>query len=59
MSVNNPEADIIAQIEKLEVEDGELKQLLAQLQKAPDRQVVQRQIEEIRQQIDALRKRLP
>ena len=59
MSVNNPEADIIAQIEKLEIEGRELKQRLAQLQKAPDRQVVQLQIYEIRQQIDALRKRLP
>lgn len=59
MSVHNPEADIIAQIERLELEDRDLKHRLEHAPVASDREVIQRQIEEIRQQIEALRKRLP
>lgn len=59
MSINNPEADVIAQIERLELEDRELRQHMEQARTPIDRDVIQRQIDEIRQQIEALRKRLP
>lgn len=57
-SVFNPESDQIAEIERLELEVRDLRRRLEHTRGVDDRRVLQRQIEEVRLQIDRIRERL-
>jgi hypothetical protein len=58
-SVYNPESDIIAQIERLELEARDLRRRLEHTSGKEDRQVLDRQLQELKTEIDLLRSRLP
>jgi hypothetical protein len=57
--VYNPESDIIAEIERLELEARDIRQRIEHAKNAEDRRVLNRQLGELKDQIDYLRKRLP
>ena len=58
-TVYNPESDIIAEIERLELEARDVRRRVEHAHNAEDKRVLNRQLEEIRTQIDHLRSRLP
>ena len=58
-TVYNPESDIIAEIERLELEARDIRRRVEHAHNAEDKRVLNRQLEEIRTQIDHLRSRLP
>lgn len=58
-TVYNPEADVMAEIERLELEARDLRRRIEHLPSERDKRVVNRQLEDIRLQISNLRKRLP
>ena len=58
-SVYNPEAELMQEIEKLELEARELRQRLQQARNEEDQRVLNRQLSEVEQQVEFLRKRLP
>jgi hypothetical protein len=58
-SVYNPESDIIAEIERLELESRDLRRRVEHAHRPEDKRVLNRQLEELKQQIEALKKRLP
>lgn len=58
-TVYNPESDIIAQIEKLELEARDIRRRIEHARNEDDKRVLNRQLQEAEQQIDALRTRLP
>ena len=58
-TVYNPEADIIAEIEKLEIEAREIKRRLEHAKRDEDKRVIEKQLAETKQRIELLRARLP
>jgi urease accessory protein UreE len=58
-SVYNPESDVMAEIERLELEAREIHRRIEQAHKDDDRRVLDRQLKEIQAQIEVLRTRLP
>lgn len=58
-TVYNPEAETIAEIEKLEIELPGLLRRLARASSEDDKRVLQQQIDEVQQAIAALRGRVP
>jgi hypothetical protein len=58
-AVYNPESDIIAEIERLELEARDVRRRVAHAHTEADKRVLNRQLEEIKQQIEHLRSRLP
>lgn len=58
-TVYNPEADVIAEIEKLELEARDLRRRVEHATTPEDKRVLNRQLSEIKDQIDYLRQRLP
>ncbi|HEV2295970.1 MAG TPA: hypothetical protein VGR35_19145 [Tepidisphaeraceae bacterium] len=58
-SVYNPEADIIAEIERLELEARDIRRRVEHAHNAEDKRVLNRQLQEIKTQIEHLRSRLP
>jgi hypothetical protein len=58
-SVYNPEAETIAAIERLELESRDLRRRVEHANKNEDKRVLNRQLEELKSQIDFLRTRLP
>ena len=58
-SVYNPESDVIAEIERLELEAREVRRRVEHAHNNEDKRVLNRQLEEIKQQIEHLRSRLP
>lgn len=58
-TVYNPESETIAQIERLELEARDVRRRLERSHNDEDRRVLNRQLEEIQQQIDVLRARIP
>ena len=58
-SVYNPEADVIAEIERLELESREIRRRVEHAHKQEDKRVLDRQLEELKKQIEFLRKRIP
>ena len=58
-TVYNPEAETIAEIEKLEIELLGLLRRLARAGGAEDKRVLQQQIDEVQQAIATLRSRVP
>ena len=57
--VYNPESDLIAQIERLELEARDIRKRIEHAKNAEDRRVLNRQLGELKDQIEFLRKRLP
>ena len=58
-AVYNPESEIIAQIERLEMESRDVRRRIEHAHTEADKRVLNRQLEELKQEIDVLRSRLP
>lgn len=58
-TIYNPEADVMAEIERLEIEARELRRKVEHAKGEEDKRVLNRQMIETQQRIDALRTRLP
>lgn len=58
-TVYNPESEIIAQIERLELEAREVRRRLALTTQKDDRRVLNQQLKELEDQIELLKARLP
>ena len=58
-SVYNPEADLVAEIERLELEAREIRRRVEHARNPEDKRVLNRQLSELQDQIEFLRKRLP
>ena len=58
-AVYNPEAETIAQIEKLEMETRDLRKRLAAARKREDKRSLEHLVKETEEQIAVLRKRVP
>ena len=58
-AVYNPEADTIAQIERLEIEARDMRRRLEHAGHAEDKRVLNRLLKETEQQIELLRQRVP
>jgi hypothetical protein len=57
--VYNPEADTVAEIERLELESRDIRRLVEHARTEADKRVLNRQLEELKTQIQYLRTRLP
>ncbi|MEO6434731.1 MAG: hypothetical protein ABIP55_03080 [Tepidisphaeraceae bacterium] len=57
-TVYNPEADVIAQIERLELEVRSVRKRIEHARSEPDKRVLNKQIEELMSEIDFLRAKL-
>ena len=57
--VYNPESEIIAEIERLELDARDARRRIERVKNAEDRRVLNRQLGEIKARIEFLRKRLP
>ena len=58
-AVYNPESEIIAQIERLELESRDVRRRIEHAHTEADRRVLNKQLGELKQEIDVLRSRLP
>jgi len=58
-SVYNPEADIIAEIERLELEGRDIRKRVEHARSEADKRVLNRQLEELKQRIEFLQAKLP
>ena len=58
-TVYNPEAETIAQIERLELEARDIRKRVEHAHSQEDKRVLNRQLKEIEEQDDALRTQLP
>ena len=58
-AVYNPEADIMAEIERLELEARDIRKRIEQAANGEDKRVLNRQLGELEAQIAHLQKRLP
>lgn len=57
--VYNPEADVIAEIERLELESRDIRRRVEHARTAADKRVLNRQLQELKDQIQVLRWKLP
>ncbi|HWE95418.1 MAG TPA: hypothetical protein VG269_15730 [Tepidisphaeraceae bacterium] len=57
--VYNPESEVIARIERLELDARDIRRRVEHVRNPEDRRVMNRQLEEIKQEIIRLRCRLP
>ena len=58
-SVYNPEADVMAEIERLELESREIRRRVEHARNDQDKRVLNRQLEELKQRIELLQSKLP
>jgi hypothetical protein len=58
-AVYNPEADVIAEIERLELEARQIRRSIEHVHGQEDRRVLNRQLQELKDVIEFLRQRLP
>ena len=58
-AVYNPESEIIAEIERLELESRDIRKRVEHAHSAEDKRVLNRQLEELKTQIEVLRSKLP
>ena len=58
-AVYNPESEIIAQIERLELESRDIRRRIEHAHTEADRRVLNKQLGELKQEIEVLRSRLP
>jgi len=57
--VYNPESDVIAEIERLELEAREFRRRIEHVKNSEDRRVMNRLMGELKDQIEFLRRKLP
>lgn len=57
--VYNPESDIIAEIERLEMEARSIRRRVEHVRNEQDKRVLNRQLQELKEQIEFLKSRLP
>lgn len=57
--VYNPESDIIAEIERLELEARSIRRRVEHATNQDDKRVLNRQLQELKEQIEYLKGRLP
>jgi hypothetical protein len=58
-AVYNPEAEVIAEIERLELDARQIRRTIEHVRGPEDRRVLNRQLQELKDRIGFLRKRLP
>jgi hypothetical protein len=58
-TVYNPESEIIARIERLELEARDIRKRVEHAHSNEDKRVLNRQLAELKEEIDVLRSRLP
>jgi hypothetical protein len=58
-NVYNPEAETMAEIERLELETRDIRHRIEQAKNVEDKRVLNRQLAELEGQIEFLKKRLP
>lgn len=58
-STYNPEAEVMAEIERLELEARDIRRVVEHARTQEDRRVLNRQLQELAEQISHLRQRLP
>jgi len=58
-AIHNPEPEIIAQIERLELQARDVRRRIEHARNEPDKRVLNRQLAELQDQIEILRSRLP
>ena len=58
-SVYNPESDVMAEIERLELEAREIRRRIEHAGNDEDKRVLNKQLQEVEQQVEFLKKRLP
>ena len=58
-TIYNPEAETIAEIERLELESRDIRRRIEHARSQEDKRVLNRQLEELKTQIEFLRTRLP
>ncbi|MEA2710505.1 MAG: hypothetical protein QOF78_3106 [Phycisphaerales bacterium] len=58
-SVYNPEADVKAEIERLELESRDIRRRVEHARGEDDKRVLNRQLDELKQRIEVLQARLP
>ena len=58
-SVYNPESDLMAEIERLELESREVRRRVEHARSEEDKRVLNKQLEEMKKQIELLQARLP
>jgi hypothetical protein len=58
-TVYNPESEIVAQIERLELEAREIRRKIEYVRNENDRRVLNRQLKEISEEVTLLQARLP
>ena len=58
-SVYNPESDLMAEIERLELEARDVRRRVEHASNDEDKRVLNKQLQELEQQVEFLRKRLP
>ena len=58
-AVYNPEAELIAEIERLELDARQIRRTIEHVRGPEDRRVLNRQLQELKDRIGFLRKRLP
>jgi hypothetical protein len=57
--VYNPESDVMAEIERLELEARQIRRSVEHARNEEDKRVLNRQLDELKDQIEHLRSRLP
>jgi hypothetical protein len=57
--VYNPEADVVAEIERLELEARRIRERIERVTSDTDRRVLNKQLQELAEEIEVLRSRLP
>ena len=58
-SVYNPEADVMAEIERLEIETRDVRRRVEHARNEADKRVLNKQLEELKRQIEFLQAKLP
>jgi peptidoglycan hydrolase CwlO-like protein len=58
-TVYNPESEVMAQIERLELEARDIRRKIEYVHNENDRRVLNRQLKELKEEIELLQARLP
>ena len=58
-TVYNPEAEIISEIERLELEARDIRRKIDRVQNDIDKRVLNKQLRELQEEMEVLRSRLP
>jgi peptidoglycan hydrolase CwlO-like protein len=58
-TVYNPEADIVAEIERLELEARDIRRKIEHVSNENDKRVLNKQLKELREEIEVLRSKVP